>query len=159
MSAPVTDVEEQDTLPALFEHCQRVYDKMETEANLIDLEPSAPSGHKSLIWEGYLTKLFSSLHLSVPYYTSVTRELKRMGCVRQKRRGGGNAPSQWEIITAPTEELFRSDMNRTSGIAAKKASRQQMLEQRVSDLSKTVNRIASENEAILDILMEREGKA
>lgn len=160
MSAPVTEdalLEQPETLPAIFEHCQRVYEKMEAEAQLVpDSEGPATS---QLIWEGHLTKLFAALHLSVPYYTSVTRELKRMGCVQQKRRGGGNAPSQWIILTEPTEELFRSDMNRVQGLAAKKRGKVEMLEQQVKDLSKVVLQVKEDYDTIITVLMEKEGQA
>src|ERR1700712_664095 len=91
--------------------------------------------HNHLIWSGHLTKLFAELHLSVPYYTSVTRELKRMGCVQQKRRGGGNAPSEWYVLTAPSEEAFRAD-TRVDHVAVRK-TKIGMLEQQVKDLTKT----------------------
>lgn len=158
MSAPPT--EEQDVLPAIFEHCVNVYKRMESEARLHPSEygdKTFPNG--SLIWEGHLTKLFASLHLSVPYYTSVTRELKRMGCVAQKRRGGGNAPSQWIILTEPTEELFRQDDDRsTRSLAAKRAGKIGMLEQQVKDLSRTVMKIASDYDTIIQVLQEKEGQ-
>jgi hypothetical protein len=155
MSQPIAEAVEQDTLPALFEHCQNVYKRMDSEAVLYT-PPEGTPGEAHLIWEGYLTKLFASLHLSVPYYTSVTRELKRMGCVRQKRRGGGNAPSQWEIVTEPTEELFRSDMNRTQGLAAKKRGESAMLRQQVHDMSLRLSKVEADYEAIIDILVEKE---
>lgn len=160
-TATSEEAAEPDVLPALFEHCQNVYKQMEAEAKLVPIGDTALEREENhqLIWEGYLTKLFASLHLSVPYYTSVTRELKRMGCVRQRRRGGGNASSQWEIVTEPTEELFRSEMNRTQGLAAKKHSKVDMLEQQVKDLTRMVTKVNTDNEAIMDILMEREGKA
>jgi hypothetical protein len=66
---------------------------------------------KVIIYEGYLTKLIQQdLHLSVPYYTSVTKALINMGCIRQLRRGGGSSPSQWEMIYEPTEEAYLKAM-------------------------------------------------
>lgn len=156
MSAPV--VEEQEALPAIFEHCQNVYAKMESEAQLVHV----PSNYgreedvEQLVWEGHLTKLFAQLHLSVPYYTSVTRELKRMGCIVQKRRGGGNAASQWVLLTEPTEELFRTESTYTPR-SAKAATRMDMLEQQVRDMSKTVNKIESDYDTIVQVLKEKEG--
>lgn len=157
MSQPTsTEENEQDTLPAIFEHCVNVYAKMEAEAQLVSLEEGEES--QSLIWEGHLTKLFAALHLSVPYYTSVTRELKRMGCLVQKRRGGGNAASQWVLLTAPTEELFRSDSNRTSGLASRKPNKMEMLEQQIKDLAKLYQKIASDYETIIEVLSEKEAQ-
>jgi len=60
-----------------------------------------------IVYEGFLTTLITSkLNLSVPYYTSVRKALMRMGCIRQLRRGGGTAMSQWELIYEPTLEAF-----------------------------------------------------
>jgi hypothetical protein len=147
------EVEQEAPLPALYEHCRTVYKLMEEEAKLIHPD----QGGTTLVWEGHLTKLFQRLHLSVPYYTSVTRELKRMGCVTQKRRGGGNAPSQWIILTEPTEELFRSNGNRTGYTHNKRRTRLDMLQQQVADLARSYAKIEADYDTIIEILQEREG--
>jgi hypothetical protein len=123
--AVVSDEEQDVPLPAVFEHAVTVYRRMESEAELVNYGETGDGGAdiKRLVWEGHLTKLFSSLHFSVPYYTSVTRELKRMGCISQIRRGGGNAASKWQLHHEPTEELFRGDANRTSNISSKRPSK------------------------------------
>jgi len=109
-----------DVLPILFDHCKAVYRAMfdRAEKRYAD-EPLNAGGPAEiaalgndnqdamLVYEGHLTRLFTELRLSVPYYSSVTKELKRMGCIRQLRRGGGNSPSQWELIQEPTEELYK----------------------------------------------------
>jgi hypothetical protein len=155
MSTPTAEVDEPDVLPAIFEHCLTVYRQMESEARVVILDEQTREA--KMIWEGHLTKLFANLHLSVPYYTSVTRELKRMGCVAQKRRGGGNAPSQWFILTEPTEELFRAEDNlSTRNIASRKSSKMSMLEQQVKDMAKTVAKIASDYDTIITVLAEKE---
>jgi hypothetical protein len=152
MSTPVTEEEEVPTLPAVFEHAANVYKVMEEEAKLVE---AAEYGHV-LIWEGHLTKLFSRLHLSVPYYTSVMRELKRMGCVTQKRRGGGNAPSQWLILHEPTEELFRQDNSSSGNHSTRRQTKLQMLEQQVRDQGRIIAEIQTNYDLIIDILQERE---
>jgi len=136
--------EEQQVLPAIFEHCRNVYNLMEEEAKLVD---------NALIWEGHLTKLFARLHLSVPYYTSVTRELKRMDCIRQRRRGGGNAASQWEVVMPPSEELF---LEHRTYLTNRKKSRIERVEQQVRELQSIVAKVQMDNQSILDILVERE---
>jgi hypothetical protein len=151
----ITVTEDQEALPAIFEHCRTVYQEMEREAHLVEVGDYGQEEVKQLVWEGHLTKLFARLHLSVPYYTSVTRELKRMGCIAQKRRGGGNAPSQWLILTEPTEELFRQD-NKASGRASKRATKVEMLEQQVRDLTTVVSKIQSDYDTIITILQEKE---
>ena len=155
MSTPMVEME-QETLPAIFDHCVNVYKRMESEAQLVQA-PAEEGGEQYLVWEGHLTKLFAALHLSVPYYTSVTRELKRMGCIAQKRRGGGNAPSQWLILTAPTEELFRMD-NKLVSRATQKGNKIEMLEQQIRDLTATVTKIISDYDTIITVLSEKEGQ-
>jgi len=67
-----------------------------------DAEPS-----HIIVYEGFLTQLVTGqLNLSVPYYTSVRTSLIRMGCIKQLRRGGGTAPSQWEMCYEPTLDAF-----------------------------------------------------
>jgi hypothetical protein len=148
---------EEETLPAIFEHAKNVYAEMERTAELTPIEPLG-SLPPVLVWEGHLTKLITGapLHLSVPYYTSVTRELKRMGCIRQLRRGGGHSASRWQLLTAPTEELFLSDRNKTGNATARRRDRISILEQRVADLARIVSKVDTDNESILDILTERE---
>lgn len=99
--------EEEDTTPALYQHCVNTYQAMLSEAS----SRQDDQDNEIIVWEGMFTALITSkLHLSVPYYTQITRALKRMGCIRQLKRGGGSAPSMWELITEPTEELFRNKM-------------------------------------------------
>jgi hypothetical protein len=151
-----TEEEELPPLPALYDHACNVYKTMEAEADLVVEDDSMHPEEHRLVWEGHLTKLFARLHLSVPYYTSVTRELKRMGCVKQLRRGGGNAPSQWLILTAPTEELFREAAGLTRTARKKNLTKFEILEQRINDLVKRVGKVESDNELIIDILHEKE---
>lgn len=144
--------QDEDVLPAIFEHACNVYKKMEEDAKLI----GDPDDGQFLIWEGHLTKLFAQLHLSVPYYTSVTRELKRMSCIRQRRRGGGNAASQWELLREPTEELYRDESTRTSGISSRKGSKLEMLETRLIAAERDLAKVKSDYETIIDFLAEKE---
>lgn len=99
-----TNVEEEPPLPAIFGHCQTVYDLMRQQAEVREVEGEG----RIVVWEGFLTRLLGQeLNLPTPYYTSVRTNLVRMGCVKQLQRGGGNSPSQWELITRPTAPLFR----------------------------------------------------
>lgn len=82
-----------------------LYDQKDAEAISGVVDDSSPN--VMVVWEGFLTRFITEeMHLSVPYYSSVTLALKRMGCIRQLRRGGGSSPSQWELITEPTTDLF-----------------------------------------------------
>lgn len=98
-----------DTPAALYIHCVNVYNAMLRDAKGIVITNDDGEEDTLVMWEGMLTGLIvNKMNLSVPYYTSVTRALKRMGCVRQLKRGGGTAPSQWELLHDPTPELFES---------------------------------------------------
>jgi len=95
-----------DAPVALYGHCSITYQTMLSEATAIVIDDRT-----IVVWEGMLTRLITSqLNLSVPYYTAVTKALKRMGCIQQLKRGGGTAPSQWELLKEPTEELFANAM-------------------------------------------------
>jgi hypothetical protein len=99
----MSDVEEAPPLPAIFGHCVSVYKLMREQAEVVEKE-----GARIVLWEGFLTRLIGDeLRLPTPYYTSIRNNLVRMECVRQLQRGGGNSPSQWELIKQPTDQLFR----------------------------------------------------
>jgi hypothetical protein len=90
--------------PALFGHCVNTYEAMLAEAKKVPFDGGQSEG---MVYEGFLTALFrDKLNLSVPYFTSVTQALKRMGCIKQLRRGGSSTRSQWLLITDPTLELY-----------------------------------------------------
>lgn len=104
-----------------------------------------------IVWEGFLTRFVTEeLHLSVPYYSSVTQALKRMGCIRQLRRGGGSSPSQWELITEPTEDLFNNALPKKVGPVTKFQQLQAQVndqEGRIKDLEDILENIIREAEA------------
>jgi len=93
--------EQEAPLPALYNHCVAVYAAMEKKAYPVQVE-----GLRMLVYEGKFTQLVGGVGLSVPYYTSVRQALMSMGCIRQLRRGGGGALSQWELVRQPTHELW-----------------------------------------------------
>lgn len=109
----MTDKQTQDSLrdeapEALFSHCQSVYQAMLERATKRTGEESGETV-VMIVYRGMLTQLVTGqLHLSVPYYSMVTRSLKQMGCIRQLKRGGGTAPSEWELIKEPTVALFEA---------------------------------------------------
>lgn len=123
---PDTDVQ---TTPMIFDHCVSVYEEMEKNKD--------STAEPDKIYEGHLTKLFQELGLSTPYYTSVMKALKRMGCVEQIRRGGGNAPSRWLLAKVPTEELFHNTIELKKPLGGRTA----ILEQRVSDMNSRLQRL------------------
>jgi hypothetical protein len=116
----MTDTDEKP-MKALFDHCVTVFEEMfkeavpeETAVRNYDGGPAMdqpnieiePSGY--MIWTGHTTQLFARLGMATPYYTTVMRALKKMGCVEQVRRGGGNAQSKWRLVRRPEEEFFHA---------------------------------------------------
>jgi hypothetical protein len=91
----------------MYDHSKRVYMKMLEEAKMEEV--AGESGEPMVLWTGHLTHLIKDkLNYSTPYYSSITQNLKRMGCIKQIRRGGGNAPSVWELLKEPSEDLFKN---------------------------------------------------
>lgn len=132
---------EEEPVPAVFLHCQAVYEAMFAKAT---------KQGDSMVYEGFLTKLVTvELRLSVPYYTTITRALKEMGCIKPLRRGGSTTESQWEVCYEPTLEAYKEilkarkedpDYKPKLTVAGKSAWRGQM-EQQMKDLNERQTRI------------------
>jgi len=121
---------EESAPPALFDHCVRTYEAMLAQAQ--------PHESGQIVYEGFLTQLITAqLNLSVPYYTSVRKQLMRMGCIRQLKRGGGTAPSQWELIYQPTEEAFF----KAHESKERPASKFDIMQEQINDLSDLVSKV------------------
>jgi hypothetical protein len=136
------EAEAKDSLPALFEHCVKVYEAMVQHSG-VSFDADATTSAR--VYEGHLTRLFGELGLSTPYYTSVRRKLVQMGCIDQVRRGGGNAPSRWILRKPPTAELWNS----ATTLRRPKTDKLAQLEQRVNDLSRTVSELHGKVEALI----------
>jgi hypothetical protein len=115
-----------------YQHSKSVYEAMLKSAK----SAIGDEGTKMLVWKGFTTRLFDEVGLSTPYYTSILGHLKRMGCIKQLQRGGSSTPSQWHLITAPTEELWHDSVAR-----GKPSTKIAMLEQRVDALNQRLLRI------------------
>jgi len=125
--------------PRLFEHCLSVFAAMKRQA-----APTTIEGQHALVYEGFLTRLFSELQLATPYYTSVMQRLRKMGCVRQLSRGGGNSPSRWELIKDPEWDVFAEAEQRRLQSSTKLGQLQgqvEALNRRVGDLEATLDRM------------------
>ena len=150
MTHPETESE-----PALFHHCEDTYHEM-----LYQAKPEVLDGsdEEVMVYEGFLTELITNkLNLSVPYYTSITQALKKMGCARQLRRGGSNTQSQWLLIKEPTPEAFHKagvkGPTRTKYATQKDV---QMLEQQIVGLVSRVGVLESTTDALLSVASEAE---
>jgi hypothetical protein len=113
-----------------------------------DSKPQSLEGHHALVYEGFLTRLFQDLSLATPYYTTVMRRLRTMGCVQQLSRGGGNSPSRWELVTEPTWEKFEEFENKRFQNNTKLGQVIDMANQlakRVTILESTVEQLTREN--------------
>lgn len=142
-----------EAVPALFEHCVEVYQKMAADAEPMVIN-DINDGIAIPVWEGFTTKLFRTLNLSVPYYSKVTQHLKGMDCIRQVRRGGSTTPSVWALIQPPTMELFRTRGARDlSPSFATKATELMQLQQQVRDQGHRIGKLEGEIETLRDILI------
>lgn len=126
-----------------YVHCVRVYARMYNESYV-------ENGMR--LWEGYTTKIFHELGLSNPHYTSVLNTLVRAGCIRQLQRGGGNANSVFEVIRNITPDLFREHYTKAG------SKRARNLEQKVNDLSFSMNRHSLQMEQLDERLRALEKK-
>jgi hypothetical protein len=126
--------------PALFDHCMDVYNEMLKTAVKKDGQ---------LTWEGALTRVVSSLGLSTPYYSHVTKALKAMDCIRQTRRGGGGTESVWVMLQKPTPTLWESLAKPALAAPAKKEverdQRDRDLLHRISTLENRVTILEGKN--------------
>ena len=130
--------EEPEKVPVLFEYCTQAWDAMAEEATLEPVE----GGKDLLVYEGFITHLITTqLHLSIPYYTKITRALKAMDCIRQLRRGGSSTPSRWLLLKRPTLEDYKI------GTALRLPT---PLQQSTSDLGKRINELEEQVGALLD---------
>jgi hypothetical protein len=140
-----TDLQPEPSLrviPAMYNHITEVYTRMVDQAKPEDIE-----GRELLVYEGHLTKLIMrELRLSMPYYTSITRALRSMGCIEQIRRGGGTSPSRWVLWKEPTFEAWQA----TDGDKARRGNATTVRDQRVKDLHERVAKL----EEIVDQLVK-----
>ena len=127
-----------DVMPALYEHCCETYKQMLIESKAI----AGAEDAQIIVYEGFLTNLIThKLRKSVPYYGRIRTLLIDMGCIRQLKRGGGTAPSQWEMITEPQEEVFLKVYAPDKPQAGSKLSK---TNDRVTYLEEEVGRLRSE---------------
>ena len=137
-----------DRSPMLFTHCKNAYTAMFASSNHIGDQQ---------VYEGTLTNLITrELNLSIPYYTTITRALRGMGCIRQLARGGGTAPSQWELLKEPTEEEFEK-FKESGGIQKKgRVTPTDALKQQIKDMNDRLSRLENGYMELVQILRKEE---
>jgi hypothetical protein len=150
--------EEHGAPPALFEHCYNTYREMLAQAKSVVGSQTEKGGYEPashiVVYEGFLTHLVThTLNLSVPYYTSVRKNLIRMGCIRQLRRGGGSSPSQWELIHEPTEEAFWN----VQEPRVHKPSKDAAVQEQIRNLSARVSELEDWRDAVMESLIQHFG--
>lgn len=126
---------------ALYEYTVQVYEELSNRAYVTNLGPEW-GDEEGLVFEGYVTHLFKELNFSLPYFTKVMNELKRMECVVQLRRGGSTSMSKWLLIKPPTPENWRD---------AKVLRGKRNTDQKINDLNNRVNTM----EEKVDLLMRK----
>lgn len=138
--------DEERPMKALYDHCNLIFDEMykeavpeETVVSRIEGDEQTPGTEVTtatgyMIWTGHTTHLFSRLGMATPYYTTVMTALKKMGCVEQIKRGGGNSMSKWRLVRKPEEDYFHAAEKLQKPVQGS----QKALEQQVRDLNKRV---------------------
>lgn len=140
-------LESEVTVSQNYNHCVEVYKLMEREATHI----KADTGVVMLVWEGFFTKLIvDRLQYSVPYFSTIRRELIRMGCIRQLRRGGGTSPSQWELLREPTEAAWHT----APAKPLQAATRQAQSEGQIVDLCRRLDRLEENFNTLMQVMSE-----
>jgi hypothetical protein len=135
-----------------FRNCVEVYKIMASEADVLSAQQTGSV--PMTVWEGFTTKLIvERMGLSVPYYSSIRRELIRMGCIKQLRRGGGTSPSQWELLREPTEELWHNaPAKRTYASSMQDAAAQQ-----IADIIRRLSRLEENFDVLVRAVAEHGG--
>lgn len=148
-----SDQRGETTLPVLYSHCRDVYEAMLRSSSKQEYKDDDGSQKEAVVYEGFLTKLVTEeLHLSVPYYTTVMRALKKMECVRQVRRGGSTSPSQWQLYFEPTEKLFVEK----AGVTSKRNTQTTRLEQAENSIQALNRRVTTLETALQNIIREEQ---
>lgn len=145
----VDGIPDDDPTPALYIHCETTYKALLAGAQ----SRTDDQGNEILVWEGMFTALITNkLNLSVPYYTKIRKALLEMGCIRQLRRGGGTAPSLWELIQEPTLTLYESKMPKRK----KRVDRYAMQQEQLNTLMTRVSALERVTEALVEAVNGRD---
>ena|ERR1700683_2922719 len=123
--------------PATFDKAERIFNLMSERATR---EPIYDGGF-DVVYEGFLTGLFSELHFAAPQYTIVMQVLKAMGCVEQLTRGGGSAQSRWRLIKPPTIQDYTIAHANPIPTKPQGSMTNQALQQQIRDINARLVRV------------------
>ena len=138
-------------VPALYDHCYKVYTAMAEEAVEEDFRDET-----FLVWTGFASRLLNEkLGIPIPLYGKVLYALKKMGCITQLRRGGGNAPSKWALHEKPTEETFLALWSSVEGgtLGRYKSAKTEQLEAQIADVRQSLGGVDVPR-AFKDLMMQ-----
>jgi hypothetical protein len=144
--------EEVTAVPALFFHVEKAYKLMLEQSEELMTDDFEGTVGTLVVYKGFITRLIThELSLSAPYYSKIMQALEGMGCVRQIRRGGNTAPSEWEMLTEPTESMFRTYIA-TPDAVSKPQGKIEMLQDQVNSLVRRVGTLEENQRKILEAL-------
>lgn len=123
------------TVSKLLAKCIALYKAMENESF---------TTKEGVMWEGSLSRLIATIDKTTSNYAKITSALKDMGCIENRRRGGGQSSSLWMLVTPPTYELSQYIVKDTQ------ASK---LERRVDGSINALGLRVSDLEAKVDLLV------
>src|SRR5262245_9648724 len=119
--------------PKLFQHCVRLYERMEQEAR------DATDGK---LYFGSLSNLLIDIGVSPSYQSKIVGRLRRMQCVQMRKRGGGgNSQSVWVLLKPPTIEDFHDSDDTGDTRYIHEAEKFDANTQRIMDLTRRIDRI------------------
>lgn len=123
------------TVSKLLAKCIALYDAM--------LEGSFTT-KEGVMWEGSLSRLIATIDKTTSNYAKITNALKDMGCIENRRRGGGQSTSLWMLVTPPTYELSQYIVKDTAN---------SKLQRKVDGAIDSLNIRVSDLEAKVDLLV------
>jgi hypothetical protein len=99
--------DDKGAVPKVIQYAMDAYQRMFDQSTLVPVEGT---DSYMCVYVGRLTELITDrdrgMYLSTPYYTRIRGVLLETGCIRQLKRGGGSAPSEWELVKQPTVEAL-----------------------------------------------------
>lgn len=134
------------TNETLLRYCEEFYDGMLPDAKADE--------QYDKVWEGYVTRFYSSLNLSNAHYSRIMHTLTQTGCIQILRKGARGTTTLIALHARPTAELVEG----VTGLQADltKPEPPDTLSQRVRQLERRLEGI--DVKALFAHLNDRVGK-